>query len=259
MNARSITLTMALFALLLGAMPVPAGELENAVNAALQADDPVALQESVARLKAAEPRSPMLARGLVRLAGMRQDETIYEALFTLNAAIAEHPDDIGLKRARALFIVSAPWQRLALADLEEVIATDDPGAVALQAFVDAAANNDQTDLGEAKISAALAKKQNRDPDLLRARAEIRYIRSAFDGALQDLAAATALSPPTLNDHLLRYRIHTRQGADQAALDDVVAMRKMLPDDRGVMRMGAEVLTRLGRSGEAAALLKKANR
>lgn len=259
MSARSIILSMALFSLLPGAAPVSAGELEDAVTSALQADDPAALQKSVVRLKAADPRSPVLARGLVRLAGMRQDETIYEALFTLNAAIDEHPDDIGLKRARALFIVSAPWQRLALADLEQVIAADDPGAVALQAFVDAAANNDQTDLGEAKLSAALAGKQHRDPDLLRARAEIRYIRSAFDGALQDLAAATAISPPTVSDHLLRYRIHTRQGSDKAALDDINAMRKMLPNDRGLMRIGADVLTRLGRSGEAAVLLKKASR
>ncbi|MDP2106134.1 MAG: hypothetical protein Q8J76_09090, partial [Desulfobulbaceae bacterium] len=187
--------------------------VEAEVTRALQADNSGDLKKSLAQLKTLDPSSPLLAKGLVRLAGKGDDALIYEALSVLNAAIAKHPGDMTLKRTRALFIIGAPWQRLALADLEEVIAAEDPGATALQAFVDAAAGNDQTDLGEAKISEALNKKQSQDPGLLRARADIRYIKGNFDGALKDLSQAVSLTKASLADHLLRYRIHTKQEKD----------------------------------------------
>jgi hypothetical protein len=257
---------MALGAVLILALTVPfpaaaasVKDMEAALSRALQADHRQELGKAVTALKKADPRNPLLAQGLVRLVGMGNDALIYEALFTLNQAIARHPKDMTLKRTRALFLVSAPWQRLALADLEEVIAAEDPGAVALQAFVDAAAKHDRTDLGEARLTELLTKKQNRDPGLLRARSDIRYIRGDLAGALQDRAAAIALTAPTLDDHLLRYRIHSKQGDDQAALAAVDALRKLLPEDRGVMRMQAALLIRLGRSAEADALLQKANR
>jgi tetratricopeptide (TPR) repeat protein len=234
-------------------------EMEAAVSKALQADNRHDLEKAVAKLKKADTANPLLAQGLVRLVGMGNDALIYEALFTLNSAIAKNPKDMTLKRTRALFIVSAPWHRLAMADLEEVISAEDPGAVALKAFVDAAANNDRTDLGEARISELLAKRQNRDAGLLRARADIRYIRNDFNGVLKDVAAAITLSAPTLDDYLLRYRIHTKLGEDEAALADVDSMQKMLPKDKGLMRMRAALLIRLGRSSEASEVLEKANR
>jgi len=244
---------------LAAALPVSAAsteKLEAQVSSALQEDNSQNLEKAVARLKKADPSNPVLARGLVRLVGMGDDSLTYEALSTLNAAIDENPEDASLKRTRALFIVSAPWQRLALADLEEVIASEDPGAAALQAFVDAAAANDRTDLGEARISELLGK--NRDPGLLRARADIRYIRGDLKGALEDLEEAAAVSPATLEDHLLRYRIHSQQGEVEAALGDVDSMRRILPLDRGLMRMQAALLVRLGRHEEAHERLLEAN-
>jgi len=233
--------------------------MESAVGKALQADNRKDLEKAVLNLKKADPANSLLAQGLVRLVGMGNDALIYEALSTLNGAIARNPKDMSLKRTRALFIVSAPWHRAAMADLEEVISAEDPGAVALKAFVDAAAKNDRTDLGEARISELLAKKQNRDPGLLRARADIRYIRNDLQGALKDLNAAVGLSKPTLEDHLLRYRIHSKKGEDKAALEDVDAMLKILPGDKGIMRTRAALLIRLGRSAEASELLEKVNR
>lgn len=262
MTIRQIALGAVLILAMTTHLPAVAAsvkEMETALSSALQADHRQALGKAVAALKKADPLNPLLAQGLVRLVGMGDDALIYEALFTLNQAIARHPENTSLKRTRALFIVSAPWQRLALADLEEVIDAEDPGAVALQAFVDASARSDRTDLGEARLSGLLAAKNNRDPDLLRARADIRYIRGNLEGALQDRSAAMALSTPILDDHLLRYRIHSKQDKDLAALADVDALRKLLPEDRGVMRMRAAVLIRLGRSAEAEEILLKANR
>ena len=261
-----ITRLIALGAMLVMTMTVafPASaasvkEMEAAVSKALQADNRNDLENAVAKLRKADPANPLLAQGLVRLVGMGNDGLIYDALFTLNSAIAKNPKDMTLKRTRALFIVSAPWHRLAMADLEEVISAEDPGAVALKAFVDAAANNDRTDLGEARVSDLLAKKKNRDPGLLRARADIRYIRNDLEGALKDLTAAIGLGAPILDDHLLRYRIHSKRGEDKAALEDVDSMLKILPGDKGVMRMRAALLIRLGRSAEASEMLEKANR
>ncbi len=253
----------ALLATTLTAVPSASGatvpEMEAALWAALRADRRADLEAAVARLQAADPASPALAHGLARLVGMGDHRRLYEAVSALNGAIAKHPSNLALKRARALLVVSAPWHRAAMADLQEVIAAEDPGAVALQAFVDAAARNDGTDLGEARITELLAKRQGRDPALLRARADIRYIRADLDGALDDLAAAVGLGAATLNDHLLRYRIHTKRGDDRAALADVDAMRAMLPADRGLMRMRAALLIRLGRSAEASQMLEEANR
>lgn len=262
MTIRQLALGVVLILAMTTHLPVAVAsvqEMEAALGSALQADHRVDLRKAVAALKKADPLNPLLAQGLVRLVGMGDDALVYEALFTLNQAIAKHPENISLKRTRALFIVSAPWQRLALADLEMVIDAEDPGAVALQVFVDASAGNDRSDLGEARLTKLLAAKKNRDADLLRARADIRYIRGNFEGALQDRAAAIALSTPNLDDHLLRYRIHSKQGKELAALADVDALRELLPEDRGVMRMRAAVLIRLGRSAEADEMLLKANR
>jgi Flp pilus assembly protein TadD len=99
--------------------------------------------------------------------------------------------------------------------------------------------------------------QNRD----RAQAELRSLEQRSDTEEQQakLRSRIALTAPTLDDHLLRYRIHSKQGDDQAALAAVDALRQLLPEDRGVMRMQAALLIRLGRSAEADALLQKANR
>lgn len=262
MLSRWVSFGVVFILVLAAVFPVSAASvqiLEAAVSSAIRTDNRIDLENAVARLKRADPANPTLAEGLVRLVGMGNDALIYEALFTLNAAIAQNPKDMTLKRTRALFIVGAPWQRLALADLEEVISAEDPGAAALQTFVTAAAGSRRTDLGEIRISALLAGKHNRDPGLLRARADIRYIRRDFDGAMQDLAAAIALSAPTMNDLLLRYRIHTQRGQDEAALADVDGMRKILPRDKGLMRMRAALLIRLNRSAEADKMLIEANR
>ena len=242
---------------------VPAADtvtsLEASVTKALQTDNGNELNKAITRLKQLDPANPLVAHGLVRLAGKGNDALIYDALSALNLAITAHPDDMQLKRARALFVISAPWQRLALADLGDVIAAEDPGGVALKAFVDAAAGNDRTDLGEARISDLLSRKRPADPGLLRARADLRYIRGNFDGALKDLEDAIASSTAILDDHLLRYRIHTKRGEDSSALADVDAMRLELPEDTGLMRMRAALLIRLGRSNEADQMLIEANK
>lgn len=262
MKIRLIAL-VAVFAVILAApLKVPAADpltlLEASVTKALQADNSDELKKALGPLQKLDPANPLVAHGLVRLAGRGNDALVYDALTALNTAIAKHPGNMPLKRARALFVISAPWQRLALADLEAVIAAEDPGALALKAFVDAAAGNDQTDLGEARISDLLSSKHPSDPGLLRARADIRYIRGNFDGALKDLQEAIPLSKAILEDHLLRYRIHIKRGEDAFALADVDAMRLELPEDKGLMRMRAALLVRMGRSGEADQMLIQAN-